>query len=345
MILSLTRMTLVFIGGGLGCFETMSLEAVEALKNCDIVYVDVYTSIWSDDFFHKLEKIVQNPVFADRKLLEDNVHRILAEAREKTVGILVPGDPFVATTHNAIRTLAWRKKISVEIVHGVSVVSAAVSRSGLHAYKFGKVSTIPKNADTSQLAYVLEVLEQNLSNGLHSLLLLDTAEGGLTVREAVKTLLKAAEEKKLTWFNEDTVAIALARIGFPDFKITASSLKILAETVFPPPPHSIIVPAKLHFTEQEMLQTYVDTTALDRMVETNPVKTRVQGYVAKCRRIIREVSGTAGLDEYVKYVSNYIDDAESFMERDDLPNALLAVGYAEGLLDALRFLKKVDFTW
>lgn len=345
MILSLTRMTLVFIGGGLGYFGTMSLEAVEALKKCEIVYVDVYTSVWSEDFFTELKKIVPNLVYADRKLLEDNVHKIIGEAGEKRVGILVPGDPFIATTHNAIRTLAHRKRVDVEIIHGVSVISASISRSGLHAYKFGKISTIPKNADLDQLGYVLDVLEQNLSNGLHSLVLLDTAEGGLTIGEAVQNLLKASERKRLSWLNEDMVAIGLARIGFPDFKIKVSTLKFLAESMFPPPPHSIIVPAKLHFTEQESLSTYGEAAVVGKLVENNPAKTRVRGYVEKCRRIIHQVSGTTGLDEYIKYVSNYVDDVEAFMERDDLQNALLAIGYAEGLLDALRFLKRVDFTW
>ncbi|MCX8201582.1 MAG: DUF357 domain-containing protein [Candidatus Caldarchaeum sp.] len=51
------------------------------------------------------------------------------------------------------------------------------------------------------------------------------------------------------------------------------------------------------------------------------------------------------MGDYLRYVSSYVDDAEKFFEEGDVINSLLAIGYAEGLLDGLRMLKGVDFRW
>ncbi|MCS6784741.1 MAG: diphthine synthase [Candidatus Caldarchaeum sp.] len=338
-------MGLIFIGAGLGRFENMTIEALEEAKKCDKLYVDVYTSIWSDDFFEKLSQVVPNYVRADRKLLEDDVYRILVEAKDKEVGILVPGDPFIATTHSAVRTLAHRKNIPVKIIHGTSIISSAISVSGLHVYKFGKPVTVPKTDDLQRLRTVLVTVQENLSRGLHTLLLLDTADDGLTAKDALAWLTEAAAHYGMGWLNKDTVVVVCAKLGSPQSKVDALPVNKVFGTPLPPPPHCIIIPSKLHFSEKEVMSTYSELGFSEEHLGVNPLKNRVQTYVEKCRRILAQLSAKPEMGDYLRYVSSYVDDAEKFFEEGDVINSLLAIGYAEGLLDGLRMLKGVDFRW
>ncbi|MEM0349160.1 MAG: diphthine synthase [Candidatus Caldarchaeum sp.] len=335
-------MTLTFVGGGLGRFEHLTLEALETIKRAEKVYVDTYTSFWADDFFDKVREAAVQVILADRKMLEDNVHKLVAEAVEREIALLTPGDPFIATTHLAIRTLAHRKNVAVKIVHGVSAVSAAVSSTGLHIYKFGKTATIPKTTDTDMLHEIFKTIETNLSNNLHTLLLLDTSDHGLTVPEAVKQLLQYAKLHNKHFINHETLMVALARLGFMDCVTVVAPAEKLMSHNFPPPPHSLIIPSKLHFTEEEILQTFCKGPL---NTAENPLSTRVMNYITKCEKILAQLSQTPGLIDYLGYVSKYVEDAERFIQDGKIADALLAIGYAEGLLDALRLRGEVTFTW
>nr|BAJ49696.1 diphthine synthase [Candidatus Caldarchaeum subterraneum] len=335
-------MVLTFVGGGLGRFEHLTIEALETVKNAEKIYVDTYTSFWAADFFDKLREAAGHVVAADRKMLEDNVHKLVSEAVENEIVLLTPGDPFIATTHLAIRTLAHRKNVSVKVVHGVSAVSAAVSSSGLHIYKFGKTATIPKTTDSNMLNEIFKTIETNLSNNLHTLLLLDTSDHGLTIPEAVKQLLDYSKQHGKSFINQNTLMMALARLGFPDNMTLAAPAEKLMIHNFPPPPHSIIIPSNLHFTEEEILQTFHKGPLC---IAENPLKSRVMNYVVKCRIILADLSDFHELTDYLGYVSRYVEDAERFVKDGNMVDALLAIGYAEGLLDALRLRGEVTFTW
>ena len=80
----------------------------------------------------------------ERRNLEDEGGKAILQAAKigKTV-FLVPGDPFIATTHVTLRIDAEKQGIHTRIVHGTSIMSAIVSLSGLHNYKFGKTVTVP----------------------------------------------------------------------------------------------------------------------------------------------------------------------------------------------------------
>ena len=53
------------------------------------------------------------------------------------------GRPFIATTHVTLRIDAEKTRAKTRVVHGTSIMSAVVSLSGLHNYKFGKTVTVP----------------------------------------------------------------------------------------------------------------------------------------------------------------------------------------------------------
>ncbi|MBS7610494.1 DUF357 domain-containing protein [Candidatus Bathyarchaeota archaeon] len=52
-----------------------------------------------------------------------------------------------------------------------------------------------------------------------------------------------------------------------------------------------------------------------------------------------------GIHEIIDWVKSYYSDAEVFAKRSDLVSALAAIAYCEGILEALRLLGLVSFSW
>ncbi|MEM2897657.1 MAG: DUF357 domain-containing protein, partial [Candidatus Bathyarchaeia archaeon] len=52
-----------------------------------------------------------------------------------------------------------------------------------------------------------------------------------------------------------------------------------------------------------------------------------------------------GLHEIIDWVKRYYSDAEVFAKRSDFVSALAAIAYCEGILEALRLLGLVSFSW
>src|SRR5206468_2271352 len=94
------------------------------------------------------------------------------------VAFLVGGDPMAATTHVDLRLRAASAGIPTRIVHGASILTAAAGVLGLQIYKFGRTTTIPFPSEGFGPTSPLEVILQNRSAGLHSLVLLDLREDG-----------------------------------------------------------------------------------------------------------------------------------------------------------------------
>jgi FAD synthetase len=47
----------------------------------------------------------------------------------------------------------------------------------------------------------------------------------------------------------------------------------------------------------------------------------------------------------IKYIRNYLSDSIYYLSKGDVDTSLTSISYAEGLIDALKFLKVIDFTW
>ena len=150
----------------------------------------------------------------------------------KTV-FLVPGDPFIATTHVTLRIDAEKQGIKTRIVHGTSIMSAIVSLSGLHNYKFGKTVTVPFPENFSETPY--NVIAQNKKIGLHTLCLLDLKAKEnlfLTINQAIKMLREVEEKKKQGIVTPDTVAVGIARAGSDNPTLKADFVKDLVNFDF-----------------------------------------------------------------------------------------------------------------
>ncbi len=243
---------LYFIGLGLNP-KALTLEAIEVLEKIDKVIIDKYTSIIPgfDPFIIK-KYCSCEIVFARREMLEGRgVDEIVEEASTKDIAILVPGDPFIATTHDIIRIEALKRGIKVRVIHNASIYSVAASATGLQMYRFGKTVTVVY-PDSFKPYSVVETIYDNLSRGLHTLLLLDLRvdeERFMNIKEAVDILLDLDSERRLS----RVIGVGLARVGSSDEYLQADLLPRLKNYNYPPPPHSIIIVAKPHPVELESL--------------------------------------------------------------------------------------------
>jgi diphthine synthase len=247
---------LIFIGLGLNDEKGISLRGLEEIKTADHVFIELYTSLLPDFSMQHLEALTGKQVhLVSRRNLEEENGALILNATEKgkTV-LLVPGDPFVATTHVTLRIEAEKRGVKTRIVHGASIISAIIGLSGLHNYKFGKTVTIPFPENLSETPY--NVIAQNKKLGLHTLCLLDLKADEkrfLSIKEGLTMLLEIEQKRKKSIVTPNTFAVGVARVGSNVPTLKADYIKKLLEYDFGDPPHSLIFPGQIHFMEAEAL--------------------------------------------------------------------------------------------
>jgi len=270
-------MALYLIGIGLADERDITLKGLDAIKSCDKIYLEHYTSILAVKK-DKLETLYGKEVMvATRDLVEKEAEeKLIIPAKTKNIALLVVGDIFGATTHADLLIRARDHDVDVVPIFNASVMNA-IGIVGLELYKFGKTTSIvfPDDDWLPQTPY--DVIKQNKSLGLHTLCLLDikVAEPSkeelrkamlnpdyrplpsvprfMTVNQGLDVLLRIEKERGENVVSEELLAIGIARLGHSDFKIIASSIKDLLSVDFGTPLHSIIIPANLHHIEEEAL--------------------------------------------------------------------------------------------
>lgn len=249
-------MTLYMIGIGLWDEKDITVKGLEAVKKCDKVFLESYTSKLGVPV-ENLEKLYgQKILLADRNLVEKNADEIIKPAKSGNVAFLVIGDVFGATTHTDLMLRAKEEKVKVDVINNASVMNA-IGVVGLELYKFGKTTSIPYHP--AETPY--NVLRENQASGLHTLLLLDIhadKEKYMTIKEAIGIMLAIEETRKEKIFTKTTLCVGVARLGSPEPKIMAGTAEVLAETDFGAPLHCLIVPGKLHFIEEDALASWVN---------------------------------------------------------------------------------------
>jgi len=338
------------VGLGLGPPEYVTLKALKALEASDTVYLDCYTSPIPREMIEFLTVRLGDKLrIASRRRLEEEASRLLYEATTSDVAVAVAGDPLIATTHIALLVEAARMGIGWEVVYGVSSVSAAIAASCLSPYRFGRTVTVPREASPEMLRQIYRRIEDNLEAGLHTLALMDVSRGGLAVGEAVEGLLQAAPSSG-GLFSPTSPVIVLARLGYPDeLRITCRASEVAGLST-PPPPHVLVIPAELRSYEREAVRSLmrVGDELLEHRVGLSSRLARVERYIEKTSRVVSELRSSRLEEEarrLFELAESYVEDARSFLKSQMIDEALAAVSYAEGLLDALRMMGKVEFTW
>lgn len=243
---------LSFVGLGLWDEKDITLKGLEEVRKCDKVYAEFYTSRMGVDI-EKIEKLIGKKIeVLSREEVEEG-EKILKDAKSKKVCFLTCGDTMSATTHVELRLRAIEEGIETKIIHGVSIVCACASLLGLQIYKFGRVVSIARPCKNYFPLSPYDTIKENLSMGMHSLLLLDTTDGMMTANEAINILLEMERRKKENVITPDTLIAVVARVSSSSAFSIADYIKNLINTDFGETPHSIVIPGKLHFIEAEAL--------------------------------------------------------------------------------------------
>ncbi|MCS7112814.1 MAG: diphthine synthase [Nitrososphaerota archaeon] len=247
---------LKLIGLGLNVYG-ITLEGLIEARSSDKVYVELYTSIIPGLTLDILKGVIGKELnLLKRRDLEDGYERIIEEAGRCDIALLTPGDPLIATTHMSLVIEAYKRGIPVKVVNSASIISAISSATGLHIYNFGRIVTLTKVRGGALPLTVYEVVEDNLSRGLHTLILLDLdVEEGywVSIGEAVEILEIMEARMGRSVFGSDRLVVGVARVGSTDFIVKADRLSKIKYYDFGGPPHSLVVPGRLHFMEVEAL--------------------------------------------------------------------------------------------
>ena len=226
---------------GLGLNENgFSWEAYKAVEASDKAYIEFYTV----DFPYNiklLEKELGSIIPADRNFIES--FKVLEEAKNKNVALLVYGSPLTATTHISLIQEAKKRSIKVKIIHNASVFDA-IAETGLQLYKFGRTTSLPNFGANSYL----DVVKDNLKIKAHTLILVDI---GMDFRDAIGKLVMDSKDKGVKLEK----VVVCSRLGNKDSSIYYNSIdKLKAKKI--KAPFCIIVPSELHFMEEEFLEGF-----------------------------------------------------------------------------------------
>ncbi len=242
---------------GLGLFdaEDISLKGINALKNMDKVYAEFFTSRLFGSNFKDIEDIIGKEIIILNRNEVEEENIFLKEAETLNVALLTGGDPLIATTHSDFLVEVHKKNIPYTVIHGSSILSSAPGISGLQAYKFGKVTTIPFPDENFFPKSPYYTIEENLKMDFHTLILLDIQahkDRYMSVNEGLEYLMKIYDDEKGS-ISPDTLAIGIARVGSKDNIVKADYIKNLIDYDFGGPLHCIVIPSKLHIVEAEYL--------------------------------------------------------------------------------------------
>lgn len=232
--------------------EDMSFRAFNAAKSCGKLYFERYTSYYNTSTKELEQFLGKKIIEVTRQELED-FDKILSEAKNMDVGVLVVGDALSATTHSALFLDAHKEGIKFRVIHGSSVFTA-VAETGLSLYKFGKVTSIPfLNKDIEE---PYNVIKNN--KDMHTLVLLDLdpqQDKYMSVNEAINYLLSLGKSKKDSVFTDDTLVVAIAALG-GGVEIKYGKVKDLKKIKLGGTPQCLVVVGKLHFMEENYLSIF-----------------------------------------------------------------------------------------
>ena len=333
-----------FVGLGISGAKSIPHEALEVLSKADIVYLEQFTSPIGKSDLAKIKKMTNGEFKAAKRWLVEDGNEILKKAKRKKVVLLSYGDPYIATTHIELRTRAIQEKIKTYSIHASSSLTSMIGECGLQFYKVGKIATIMSEMNSLTTPYY--VIYKNIIEGNHTVLLLEYNQDKdffLDPKVALLGLIETEKGQKRNVIDYSTYAIVASRIGFKDQSIISGKISSLNKMNFGKPPHTVIIPGRLHFTESDALKKLGNCIdePFDNSDKTKKISVQMmKKYVPMVREALEEVEPLyKDKKEFQTVLENarlYIQDAQTFLEDGQDEVAILSIGYADGLVDALR---------
>ncbi len=242
---------------GIGLSEKdISLKAIEKSKKCK-VYIERYTGYITDNSIKNLSNLLDKKInILNRSSLEENVKKIIEEAKENDIALLIEGDPLIATTHKILFIEAKKQNVKINIIHSSSIITAVIGESGLDFYRFGAICTIARWTEHYKPISFYETIEKNINLNLHSLLLFDFDEKNQTSIELKQVLgiLDNAENyynKKI--LDKNKKIILMHNISLNDEVKKIIEISNLKNLELNKGPTLLIIPAKLSEIEKEII--------------------------------------------------------------------------------------------
>ncbi|KAF2876530.1 diphthine synthase-like protein [Massariosphaeria phaeospora] len=270
---------LYLVGLGLADEKDITVKGLGIVKKAARVYLEAYTAVLLVDQ-GALEAFYGRPVaVADRETVESASDDILRGADKVDVAFLVVGDPFGATTHSDLVLRARQLSIPVRCIPNASILTA-IGATGLQLYNFGQTVSMVFFLDNWKPASFYDRIKENVSIGLHTLVLLDIkvkeqslenmARGRniyeppryMTVAQCAQQMLEIEDDVKQEGvYTRESLAVGVARMGSEDQKMVAGTLGQLCHADLGRPLHSLVLLGRrTHDLEREFLEEY----AVDR---------------------------------------------------------------------------------
>lgn len=228
---------------GLGLNEnSITVEALKAVKDSDEVYVENYTV----DFPYTFEELENSLGVKIKPLVRTEVEdeSIIEKAKEKNISLLVYGDSLSATTHTQLLLACKKANVEFSLFHNASILTA-IAATGLQPYKFGKISSMPTWTDNWKPDSFMDYIKQNQSIQAHSLLLIDIA---LPIEKAVEQLKQAAKNHEIKLEK----ILVCKNLGTKKSQIIYESLDKIENIESP---FCFIIPSELQEMEKEYLES------------------------------------------------------------------------------------------
>jgi len=256
---SMSKGRLTFIGLGLYDENDITLKGLHELQQCDVVYAEFYTSKLSGTTQQKIEKTIGKPVEILSREQIENAAVLLDRAESEHVVLLVGGDPMMATTHVDLRLRAMERGIPTSLIHNSSIVTAAPGLLGLQNYKFGRTATLAYPEKEYFPTSPYEIIKENRSLGLHTLVLLDIQNDRgrfMTANEGLDLLLRMEQQIGNHIIDETSVVCVVAHAGSLHPIVASDTVARLRKKDFGPPLHTLVIPGNLHFMELQALVVF-----------------------------------------------------------------------------------------
>src|SRR3989338_3665971 len=116
-------MALYFIGLGLNNEKDITINGLEAVKKCDLVYLENYTSVLNCSKGDLEKFYCKKIILANRQMVEADDNRIIKNSKMKNTAFLVIGDVFGATTHIDLLLRAKKEGIKTIVIHNSSILT------------------------------------------------------------------------------------------------------------------------------------------------------------------------------------------------------------------------------
>jgi diphthine synthase len=333
-------MGLFLVGLGIHGIDSVPPKLKRLVRKPCKLYLEKFTSFMPSEFIEELSKLLNRPItIVDRSFLEDG-QELLEEAKTQNVVLMCYGDPLIATTHMQLVLGALSRHIKVEVFHNSSILNIAFGGAGLQTYRFGRIVTITRGTAPPITPYM--VLHSNLVSNLHTLLLLESSPdlGTMKPHEAFSLLRKAEDYMSLHIIDDSLFVVVVCGL-WPNIRFIAGTLAQLERIKIPGEQHSLIIPARLHFIEQEAIKLVVGFRGKipDNTSRVIPFwKKAIDNLLPELKHVISgflEAAHSPATLSALNKAQSLLDDIDLLIKQGMLDIALVKIGYLQALLDDL----------